>query len=335
MRFRTDYTLAAVCLAALLLAAPAVAAPSPQAGEPAPELGNVSWVMNAPMIDKISELKGEVIMVEIWGCNCGPCLRQIPHVQKLHEDYGDRGLHIFTFEAQGSSDEKIRQTMEARGGKTFPVGRGVSGYNTGGGIPQAWVIGVEGTVVFQGRPGSVDKWIKEEIAKVAYPGLGKSEVHDDVRKAAIEFARKKYADAREEAQEVLEDEDAEAGAREDAQYIIDRVNKISEKKWAEAEAFEAGKRYINAQEIFEWFAAHFRGGDEGDKAKDKLKEYRKDKQIKKEMLAQQYFEQVVLKQLTKARDDRERTMILSAFINNSRFEGTQAVADAQEMVANG
>ncbi|MGE0432855.1 MAG: hypothetical protein AB7K09_01560 [Planctomycetota bacterium] len=59
----------ATVLAVALVCALATSAfaQSPAVGEMAPEFGGANWVMNPPATDKVSELRGQVIVVEHWG----------------------------------------------------------------------------------------------------------------------------------------------------------------------------------------------------------------------------------------------------------------------------
>lgn len=42
-----------------------------------------------------SIFKGKkVTMVNIWATFCGPCIREMPDLQKLHEDYADKGFQV-------------------------------------------------------------------------------------------------------------------------------------------------------------------------------------------------------------------------------------------------
>ncbi|MGI9176006.1 MAG: peroxiredoxin family protein [Rhodothermales bacterium] len=43
---------------------------------------------------KLSDLKGEVVLLEFWATWCGPCLPDIPHLKKLHEKYGDQNFQL-------------------------------------------------------------------------------------------------------------------------------------------------------------------------------------------------------------------------------------------------
>lgn len=43
---------------------------------------------------KVSELQGNVILLDFWGTWCRPCIAAMPKIQKLHEQYKDKGLVV-------------------------------------------------------------------------------------------------------------------------------------------------------------------------------------------------------------------------------------------------
>lgn len=243
-------------------------------------------------------------------------MRLLPHVQGLHKEHSAQGLHIFTFEHQGTAADQIRQAIEGRIGEApgYSVAAGGGNEYTGtGGIPVAWVIGVDGKVIFQGNPGSgaFDQAIKSELEKVKYPGLGKAEVHKDVDKAAKAFITGDLDKARSEATSVMNDEKAEDTAKADAEFVIGKVKRTYEAHLARAKDLEDKKRYYEAQAEWEWIEAHFgTRSEEGTAAKDRLAEYRKDKEIKDELKACEDFIKLreKLEEMAKAKAPLDRRL---------------------------
>ena len=218
-------------------------------------------------------------------------MRLLPHVQGLHKEHAAQGLHIFTFERQGHDANAIRAAIDARGGAGYSVSAGGCNNSSGsGGIPVAWIIGVDGKVIWQGNPGSgsFDQTIKAELEKVKYPGLGKAEVHKDVDKAAKAFIGGDLDKARSEATGVMEDEKAETTAKADAEFVISKIVAAYKRHLTAATDLESKKRYLEAQAHWEWIESAFGSrSEEGTAAKDRLSEYRKDRAIKDEIKAQE------------------------------------------------
>lgn len=43
---------------------------------------------------KISDKKGKVLLVNIWGTWCGPCIAEMPHLIALQNEHGDKGFEV-------------------------------------------------------------------------------------------------------------------------------------------------------------------------------------------------------------------------------------------------
>lgn len=43
---------------------------------------------------RLSELAGDVVLLNIWATWCAPCVHEMPALQRLHESLGDKGLHV-------------------------------------------------------------------------------------------------------------------------------------------------------------------------------------------------------------------------------------------------
>lgn len=304
------------------------AAMSPLAGAEAPSIGSCNWVVNAPAEDDISNLLGEVIMVEAWGVNCPPCRRLIPHLNSLHKEYGDKGLHIFAFHRQGGTDEALT-TFCNNNGIVYPVASsGAGSYNTGGGIPKCWIIGVEGKVVYAGHPGSADSYIKDELAKVKYLGLGKADIHEELDGAAKAYVEGDLEKAREEALEVKADEADDEQAVSDADFILEKVKTSYDNMLRIAEDAEGSENYLKAQRAYEQIEEAFGKAEEAEKAEAKLDGFKDDKVIRDEIKAAESLEKIAEK--LEGKDAEDITKNLDRFLASSKYEGTFAAKLAEE-----
>lgn len=63
---------------------------------------------------KITEKKGKVLMLNIWGTWCGPCRQEMPHLVEMQAKYKDQGfevlgLNIGTYEGTPETTEDIQK----------------------------------------------------------------------------------------------------------------------------------------------------------------------------------------------------------------------------------
>lgn len=293
-------------------------------GKPAPDFSATSYVLNPPE-DKchtLSDCKGDVILIKLWGVNCGPCIKSMPEVNALWTKYGGKGLHVFMLERQNGTDDKIKQ-IYAPGYKMPQVKEGNFPYPGVGSIPYAYVIGVDGTVIFEGHSGYVSV-IDNEIKKIKYLGLGKPDVAKGVEKAAQAFVDKQYAKAIDEANKVIEKGKDEAAVA-DAQFVIERCNAMGAKLRADADKAKEEKRYLDAFAALETLVNGFKGMELGDNAANELKELRKDKDVKREVDAATALNKL-RESFKTMKTNADKAKALRDFAK--RNDGTRAAADA-------
>ena len=66
---------------------------------PAPSFGKVDAPdMSLSYLDgssaNLSDLRGQVVLLNFWATWCPPCLQELPHFEALHQAYRDRGLAV-------------------------------------------------------------------------------------------------------------------------------------------------------------------------------------------------------------------------------------------------
>ena len=81
-------------------------------GSLVPELTNVSgWVNTEPFA--ISDLRGQVVLVDFWTYTCINCLRTLPYLRDWHAKYDDLGLEIVGVHTPEFEFEKVRDNVVA------------------------------------------------------------------------------------------------------------------------------------------------------------------------------------------------------------------------------
>ncbi|MFO7907504.1 MAG: TlpA disulfide reductase family protein [Planctomycetota bacterium] len=69
---------------------------------------------------ELADLKGQVVIVDLWGTWCPPCLEEVPSFIKLQEQYGEEGLQIIGLNYEQGSDpaantETVRDFVDDHG----------------------------------------------------------------------------------------------------------------------------------------------------------------------------------------------------------------------------
>jgi thiol-disulfide isomerase/thioredoxin len=100
----------------------AVAVSTP-AGKTIPEFQGIShWLNSTPL--SIKDIKGSVVLVQIWTFGCINCQRTLPYITKWHQQYASQGLKVigihtpeFAFERDVNNIKKALRQHKI----TYPV----------------------------------------------------------------------------------------------------------------------------------------------------------------------------------------------------------------------
>ena len=67
----------------------------------------------------LSDLEGQVILINFWATWCPPCREEMPAIQQLYDQYQDRGFTVLAIN-QGQEAAQVATFAEEMG-LTFPV----------------------------------------------------------------------------------------------------------------------------------------------------------------------------------------------------------------------
>jgi cytochrome c biogenesis protein CcmG, thiol:disulfide interchange protein DsbE len=103
---------------------------------------------------RLSDLRGEVVLLNVWATWCGPCRDEMPSMERLHRELGPMGLRVLAVSVDGAPG-----ALSAGGdpggfardlGLTFtiwhdPTGGVQRSYRTTG-VPESWIIDRNGVI---------------------------------------------------------------------------------------------------------------------------------------------------------------------------------------------
>lgn len=107
---------------------------------------------------KFANLKGKVILVDVWATWCGPCREQTPKLAALQQKYREKGLAVVGLSLDEKSDQALVQDFMKQAGVNYTIayasdkmsGAFLDGTEDETGsapIPQLFVISKDGRVV--------------------------------------------------------------------------------------------------------------------------------------------------------------------------------------------
>lgn len=109
---------------------------------------------------------GEATLLVFWEVWCPHCKREVPKMEKIHQDYGPKGLQVvgLTKQSRDKSDEDVMAFVKDNG-VTYPVAKENGDLSTHygvRGVPAAAVV-KDGKVVWRGHPSRItsemmDSW---------------------------------------------------------------------------------------------------------------------------------------------------------------------------------
>lgn len=115
---------------------------------------------------KLSDYRGKVVLLNFWATWCGYCVKELPELQRLREDYGEE-LVVFTINC--GEDKKKAEDFIKKNNYTFTVGldpKNEVGYPVRT-IPITFVIDKDGIISDKlvGYKNNAYEYFKAEIEK--------------------------------------------------------------------------------------------------------------------------------------------------------------------------
>ena len=91
---------------------------------------------------RLSQLKGNVVLLNVWATWCGPCRLELPVVQRMYDKYSDRNFVVLAVNVD--ADRRRVEPFLKRYNISLPVyyaGPEDAGQMTALGIPSTFILG--------------------------------------------------------------------------------------------------------------------------------------------------------------------------------------------------
>lgn len=111
---------------------------------------------------------GDVVVIEFWATWCGPCVQQVPHLKQLHARYKDRGVRLISVSLDQDADDQkqfiAEHGMDWTHANDYKQPRSLASAWGVHSIPQAFIFGPDGSLLWEGHPGNIDRPLSQAVA---------------------------------------------------------------------------------------------------------------------------------------------------------------------------
>lgn len=118
----------------------------------------------------LADYKGKVVLIDFWATFCGPCVKAMPKLQKLHDEHGAKGFSVLGI-ATDEEGEKLVRPFMAKRKITYPILIDAGSWKAYGvkALPALFLIDREGRIVKQYGGGTEPKAIERDVLELLGP----------------------------------------------------------------------------------------------------------------------------------------------------------------------
>ncbi len=133
-----------------------------------PAFAEEGWI-NGPG-PTAEELKGKVLVIDLWAFWCGPCKRAVPEIIALKETFAPKGVIFLGVTNEGKERLKESEAFVKETAIPWPNAYGAESFFdelSVEGIPTILVVGRDGQIVWrEHHPEGIEKAIEKALAEV-------------------------------------------------------------------------------------------------------------------------------------------------------------------------
>jgi thiol-disulfide isomerase/thioredoxin/outer membrane protein assembly factor BamD (BamD/ComL family) len=291
----------------------------------------------------IEDLRGKIVLIDFWATWCGPCMREAPHMVEIYQKYHGKGLEIIGVSMD--DNEAVVKPVMAQQHFTWPMFVDVREQITGpwdiSGIPQVYLIGPDGDVLWEGHPsnldGAIEQAFKDHPPKLMWKDVEGNLVDAEKTLTAIQSAitsedlpgaLKKWNRIPAEALKNATDKTAET-----VRTIQTALEQYGEKELAQTQALLEQKQYDKAEELLKTLAERYGTLTTAEKARKTLATLQADPAIHAERSALTRTSAALAqaKQALAAKDDPAAYKAFKYIL--TQYPDSPAAVEAQPYVA--
>ncbi len=122
-------------------------------GSTAPDFTAVAVMDSAAPPKTLAAYKGQVTLLNVWATYCIPCRTEMPSIQRLYDEYKDRGLQVVAVSVDAPGMEQAIRDFTAEYTLKFDILYDAPGtiqrdYMTVG-VPETFLIGKDGVIRYK------------------------------------------------------------------------------------------------------------------------------------------------------------------------------------------
>lgn len=102
---------------------------------------------------ELASIKGKPTLITFWATTCPGCVKEIPHIQELHDKYADRGVNVVGLAMSYDPLDQINKMVEERD-MTYTIlqdrdGRGAEVFGPVRVTPTTFILDAQARIEFQ------------------------------------------------------------------------------------------------------------------------------------------------------------------------------------------
>lgn len=98
----------------------------------------------------LADFKGQAVLLNLWATWCVPCLKELPTLDKLEKDWGEKGLVVLPLSLDSKPYAEVRKFLDERKLELphLAIEKGeVAGKLKWNALPMTFLIGREGKII--------------------------------------------------------------------------------------------------------------------------------------------------------------------------------------------